>query len=301
MYKNLCTDGLGMSVRQNEMIEIALTYGYRGIEIDMDDMTGRAESMGKPFATQFINSASVEVGTFCLPIDFNQDDDGFEKQMAKMEIICDLAKTVEAKLCYINIVPEHDSLPFHENFEKHRERISKVADQLAESGVRVGLKLNTDASSRDTMKFIQKADEVLTLVKTISHDNVGLVLDAWHWTSSQSSIDTIKAIDPKLIFEVRLADPAENAAAGEEKLRRNPGTHPHSLCSDLIGWLKEIDFDGPIALNAAIEKSGGNTGVSLFQRVSKVFDGMLTGETSAEAEEPTDEAADEEPVAAASN
>ena len=46
MYKNLCTDGLGVSIRQNELIELALTYGYKGIEIDMEDMVGRAEKMG---------------------------------------------------------------------------------------------------------------------------------------------------------------------------------------------------------------------------------------------------------------
>ena len=40
MYKSLCTDGLGVSIPQNELIELALTFGYKGIEIDMDDMVG---------------------------------------------------------------------------------------------------------------------------------------------------------------------------------------------------------------------------------------------------------------------
>lgn len=46
MYKSLCTDGLGMSIRQNELIEFALTFGYKGIEIDMEDMVGRADKWG---------------------------------------------------------------------------------------------------------------------------------------------------------------------------------------------------------------------------------------------------------------
>ena len=38
LYKFICTDGLGFSTRQNELIELALTYEFKGIEIDMADM-----------------------------------------------------------------------------------------------------------------------------------------------------------------------------------------------------------------------------------------------------------------------
>ena len=42
VFKNLVGEGLGVSGRQNEMIELALTFGYRGLDVDMNDMVGRA-------------------------------------------------------------------------------------------------------------------------------------------------------------------------------------------------------------------------------------------------------------------
>ena len=41
MYKNLNTEILGITGRQSEIIELALTYGFRGIEIDIADLRRR--------------------------------------------------------------------------------------------------------------------------------------------------------------------------------------------------------------------------------------------------------------------
>ena len=38
MYKNLNSWTLGISGRQSELIELALTYGFRGLDIDIHDM-----------------------------------------------------------------------------------------------------------------------------------------------------------------------------------------------------------------------------------------------------------------------
>ena len=37
MYKVLNSKGLGVAGRQNELIELALTHGFQGVEIDMTD------------------------------------------------------------------------------------------------------------------------------------------------------------------------------------------------------------------------------------------------------------------------
>ena len=50
MFKNLVGEGLGVSGRQNEMIELALTYGFHGLDVDMNDMVGRAVEVSQQFA-----------------------------------------------------------------------------------------------------------------------------------------------------------------------------------------------------------------------------------------------------------
>ena len=68
MEKILNTQGLGVAGRQNELIELALTYKFKGVEVDMEDLVGRHDAMGKEFACQFLQSAKIELGTFQLPI-----------------------------------------------------------------------------------------------------------------------------------------------------------------------------------------------------------------------------------------
>ena len=156
MYKSLCTDGLGVSIRQNELIELALTYGYKGIEIDMDDMVGRAEKMGDEFATQFVNAANVDISTFELPIDFGATEDDYKAQAGKLEKVCELAKSIGAKNCYIKVKSTHPALQYQENFEKHRVRIAEVADKLAAVGTRIGLQFAAGGTVGDDMRFIHQ-------------------------------------------------------------------------------------------------------------------------------------------------
>lgn len=279
MYKNLCTDGLGVSIRQNELIELALTYGYNGIEIDMEDMVGRAEKMGHQFATQFVNSADVEISTFRIPLDFNASDEDYAALSGKIDQVCELAKSISATHCYIKVSPKHPSLPYIENFEKHRERIAALADRLAENGTKIGLQFSAGVPNGDDMQFIHKPEEILALVKAIGHSNVGFVLDTWNWQVAGGTLDQIKELDLATVTEVRLADPPEgfDPANVDRSQRLEPGTHPNSICQETQNWLVESGYEGPVALTAQIAKAAGNHGDILFQRIAKVFDQMLAG------------------------
>ena len=90
-------------------------------------------------------------------------------------------------------------------------------------------------------------------------------------------------------------------------MRFVPGTHAQSLCVAIVEWLKEVDFDGPISLNAIVEKTTGSENESLFERTSKVFDRILNGESleqqeaGEEASSLEGEATEDEVVTAASS
>ena len=93
MYKILNSQGLGAAGRQNELIELALTHSFGGVEVDMEDLVGRHDALGKQFACQFLQSAGIDMGTFCLPINFGAEDAEYAKQIAKLDTVIDLATT----------------------------------------------------------------------------------------------------------------------------------------------------------------------------------------------------------------
>ncbi|HPP54633.1 MAG TPA: hypothetical protein PK777_16890 [Thermoguttaceae bacterium] len=86
MFKNLNPSVLGVSGHQSEVIEIALTYGFRGIDIDIADFTSRVQRRGLEYATRLIRSASkmLRLGNFTLPFDWEGEEEVFRAGMGKV-------------------------------------------------------------------------------------------------------------------------------------------------------------------------------------------------------------------------
>ena len=225
MYKILHFEGLGVGGRQNELIELALTNQFNSIEIDMADLLGRHDTMGMDFACQFIQSAKIKIGgetfsitlgTFTLPVDFGCSDEDYAKFAAKADTIAKLASELGCKVCVASISPASDIAAFQENFERHRTRLHDLAERFAPSGLRIGLALNAfkAQSASQEHKFVQSVEEILTLVKTVGHPNVGLCLDTFEWQVGQGAMDQLSEVDVKTLTEVRLGDLSDEAGSG---------------------------------------------------------------------------------------
>ncbi len=252
-YKILNSGGLGVGGRQNELIELALTHKYDGVEIDMNDLVGRHDTLGKEFACQFLQSARIDLGTFDLPIDFGAADADYAKQCERLDTIIDLAQTLGTHQAVVRIAPKSKDLAFQENFEKHSSRISEVADKFKAAEMRLGLFLQASKVAKATgdFKFIQTAEEIATLAKTIGHSNVGLCIDAYEWCVGDGALDQLSDVDVnQTITEVRFADlaaTADKANLGSSDLLL-PGDGEDSFSVKLANLLIEKGYQGPIAV-----------------------------------------------------
>jgi len=252
-YKILNSGGLGVAGRQNELIELALTHKFDGVEIDMNDLVGRHDTLGKEFACQFLQSARIDLGTFDMPIDFGALDDDFAKQSEKLDTIIDLAKTLGTHQCVIRIAPQAKEFAFQENFEKHTARIAGIADKLQEAEIRIGLFLQASKVGKvvGDFKFIQTAEELLTLVKSVGHANVGVCLDTFEWQVGDGALDQLSDLDVNAtLTEVRFADLAPTADKSDLKKgdRLLPGDGENSISVRLAKMLVEKDYQGAISV-----------------------------------------------------
>ena len=48
MYRNLSPAALGISGRQSEIIELSLSYGFKGIDLDLVDFQQTVKTYGLP-------------------------------------------------------------------------------------------------------------------------------------------------------------------------------------------------------------------------------------------------------------
>lgn len=284
MFKNLDGEVFGIFSRQNEVVEIALTHGFRSISVDLGDMQNRADAFDEFFATRFIQSAResfdpFQVGEFKLPVDVSASEEVFNKQMARLETCCNLAKVIDAKRCYTTVAPGSATLAYKENFELHRERLGLVADKLNESGISLGIGIDACASSRKNFEndFIFQAEPVLTLIKTISRPNVGLSLDVWNWVVGGGGVEQLQELTADQIINVRLADLPVGVSMDDlvPTQRLLPGTTDSTVCLDMVKALKEKGYTGPVTPTPALVQFSGTPRESMVARTRESIDTIL--------------------------
>src|SRR5262245_48422945 len=123
MYKTLNPEALGISGRQSEIIELALTYGFRGLEIDIQEFVKRVQIQGMDKAKRFLDSGHLRISGFELPIRWRGDESVFQAELARLDQFANYGASIGAKSCYVTVMPATDMLPYHENFELHRKHL----------------------------------------------------------------------------------------------------------------------------------------------------------------------------------
>jgi sugar phosphate isomerase/epimerase len=279
MYKNLSPSALGIFGRQSELLEIALTHRFKGIEIDINEVLKRSQATSVPQACRYLCSAQVKIGGFELPVRWAGDEKDFQADLAQLGLLLEVAATLGADRCYTTIRPTCDQWPFHENFQFHVERLRTVADALAPGGIKVGLNFLATPSERADggFEFIHQTDPALLLVNTIQKDNVGLLLDAWHWFVGGGDVEKVRGVRGEQVISVRLADiPAEaDITAITEEQRVMPGEGGTIDSVALLSVLEEIGFDGPVAAAPWPALFKGQTRESTVTKASTTLDTLL--------------------------
>ncbi len=215
MYKNLSCKLLGISGRQSEIIELALTYGFRGIEIDMDDLVKRCQRSSFESASRFLASSKLEIAGFDAPIDLDSDDDRFATDLAKLHAVAEVAGRVQARVAEVVIPHGTNRLPYPEYYDVVRKRIDQIAEVFGKENVRLALNFHSIAPTVEEkrFKFVRDVEGFLAIVKACSSKNVGIVFDSWNWFVSGGDLAKLEQFGAQRVATVRLADCREGVAA----------------------------------------------------------------------------------------
>lgn len=262
MFKNLNSDLLGISGRQSEIIELALTYGFRGIDIDMDDMVKRCQRTSFESASRFLSSSKLTVAGFDAPVDLDADDEAFTTCAAKLNGVAEIAGRAEATLTTLSIPAATDRLPYPEYFEVIRKRIDEVAAIFAKENVRVALALAPEVAATNEekqFKFIQDAEGFCALVRACTASNVGVAFDSWVWHISGGTMEMLESIGLERVFTVRLGDCKEGveAAAATEDDCLLPNSTGVINNVEVLQKLSSAGLDLPVAARGVPAEQGG--------------------------------------------
>jgi sugar phosphate isomerase/epimerase len=279
VYKNLSPSAIGVFARQSDLLEIALTHRFKGIEIDVNEVLRRAQASSVAQACRYLCSAQVKIGGFELPIRWSGDEKNFQSDLLQLPLLLEVCHTLGADRCFTTIRPTCEQRPFHENFQFHVERLGKLADALAGGHVKLALNFLAAPAERADggFEFIHQVDPVMLLINNIQRDNVGLLLDAWNWWVGGGDVDKLRSVRGEQILNVRLADIPSGVdfSAIKEEQRVMPGEGGTIDCSAILAVLEELAYDGPVAVAPYPGLFKGQKREVIVKKASMVLDGLL--------------------------
>lgn len=278
MLKNFSHTALGINGRQSELIELALTYGFTGMDIDMQDMLRRSQRTDTKDASKYLEAAKIKIGGFDVGIDLDADEETFTALVGGLHPLSDLAKELGAEQAYLRVPPSTDRLPYHEYFDIQVQRIGEVAEVLEARGIKLALSFSTDKTEAEGKQFpfIVNAEGLTALANAISNSNVGCLIDTWSWVVSGGTLEQITALPVEKIVAVRLGNVSEGvepgAATQEDRvLPEAEGAINHV---ELIKHLSSAGFGGPVSPSASSQSYKGQTRESIVQRAQEAVDGI---------------------------
>lgn len=250
MYKNLSPGAVGIGGSTEELAALAQKHGFGGLDLNAGQAADLMEKGELDSLKQLYASHGLRPGGFGLPVDFRKDEAAFEEGLAGLGRLARAAAAVGCLRCPTWILPGSDELPFDENFELHRRRLKACAQTLGEHGVWLGLEFVGPKTSRAGKKheFIWDMAGMLELADAIGTGNVGLLLDCWHWYTSEGSVDDILALRPEQVVYVHVNDAPAGVPLDEhiDNQRAMPGETGVVDIAGFLGALKQIGYDGPI-------------------------------------------------------
>jgi len=279
VYKNLSSSSIGVFARQSELLEIALTHRFRGLEIEIGEVLRRAQASSVAQACRYLCSAHVKIGGFELPVRWSGDEKNFQTDLSHLGLLLEVCATLGADRCFTTIRPTCDQRPFHENFQFHVQRLQKVADALAPGNVKLALNFLASPADRADggFEFIHQVDPLLLLVNTVRRDNLGLLFDAWHWWVGGGDVDKLRTLRGDQILSVRLADIPAGAdlAAITGDQRVMPGEGGMIDAAAILTALEDIGFDGAVAVAPNPAHFKGQKREAIVSRASSALDALL--------------------------
>jgi len=252
MFKNFSSEALEVSVRDSEIIELALSHGFKALDLDLADFAEQVATQGMAKASRLIVSSRLKIGSFRLPVRWEEDEAEYKADLERLPELAKIAEQMGCTRATTTIEAGSDRRPYHENFEYHRRRLAEMAGVLGAHKIRLGVGFLAPISCRagHAFQFLQKFDELLLLLRVIGSNDIGVALDVWHWHLGGGTLDHLRSLGADKIVTVSLADAdseitAENATLAGRKL---PGDGGAIDSTAVLTTLAELNYDGPVSV-----------------------------------------------------
>jgi sugar phosphate isomerase/epimerase len=251
---------IGVKADQRKAIALASQYGFESVNPDPGYLA-RLGASQRTELTAELHEKNLKWGAGGLSVDFRSDDAAFREGLKRLPAEARALQDVEATRVGTWIRPYDEHLTYVQNFRQHATRLRACCRILGDHGLRFGMEYVGPKTlwSSKLHSFVHTMAETKDLIAEINLDNVGVVLDSWHWYTANETMDDLKSLKNNDIVACDLNDAPAGIPIDEQidNRRELPMATGVIDMNGFLNTLVTIGYDGPIRaepFNAALNK-----------------------------------------------
>ncbi len=249
MTMNLVCGSLGINVGQRQAIEYAHLFGFESVEA-RPDYLATLERREISELKRDLRKKQLVWGSAGLPVDFRRDQATFQDGLQKLPKRAAALQRAGVRRMNTWLRPSSGDLTYLQNFRQHTLRLQEVTRILADYDLRLGLEYvgTTTLLTSRKFPFIHTMAETAELIEAVGHDNLGYVLDSWHWWQAGDTAEDIKKLQADSITLIDLNDAPLGVPKGEhlDNRRELPAATGVIDVKTFLNALRNIGYDGPV-------------------------------------------------------
>ncbi len=252
MFTSLSPGAIGIRANLEESLALARETGFQGVNPNIGEAADLADKHGLQYIRDLFARHGLRAADWGLPLDFRRDEARWRDGLKALPRLAKVAQALGWQRTATWILPFSDELPFDENMRFHVSRLRPIAEILKEHGISFGLEYVGPATLRAGHKytFIHNMAGWQQLREAIGTENIGLLLDSFHWYVSGGTLAELGKLCNEDIVTVHLNDAIAGLSRDEQldQVRALPG---ETGVIDLTGFLKtlqRIGYNGPLVV-----------------------------------------------------
>ena len=278
---NSATAGGGLALP--DFVALAAKYGFEGVEFGIGEAAQLSAQHGFPAVAAIFEKHKVLPAVFGMPVDWRGDENTFQAGLKDLPQLAKLAQDLDCTRCTTYILPVEKNRAAAEYAETSSRRFIEIARVLANEGVRFGLEFigpkHFRADENNVWFYdIPGALRVVEQIQTAGDlENVGLLVDCFHWFTSGGSAMDLASIPLEQIVHVHINDamplPADEQT---DQIRLLPGASGAIDIKAFLQTLGAIGYDGPVAVETFSEDLRAMTPDDAARAASQAVNSVFT-------------------------
>jgi sugar phosphate isomerase/epimerase len=240
---------IGVAATQSEAIELAARHGFESVAASPHELA-RLSDAESAAMVQDLKDRGLVWGSSGLPVEFRKDEAKFRSDLTELPHLAKALRRAGVDRMGTWIMPCHDELTYVANFKQHADRLRECAKVLKDNGLRLGLEYVGPSTLRNSKRFpfLHTMRETAELHSAIGVDNMGFVLDSWHWYTAGETADDIRSLEAKQIIGCDLNDAPKGLSVEEQidNQRELPMATGVIDVKSFLEALGDVGYDGPV-------------------------------------------------------